>query len=922
MPTTVRCPGCGGMMSVPESAQGKRVKCPSCAKVLEVAAPATGHRQPEVVQQKKAGDGAAAPAVPVANQRTRELGAPSGQEQGTVVSQVGGGPGPAAEIPTTLGGYEIFEELGRGGMGRVFLARQKSLDRLVALKVLSPKRSVDPALLARFMREAYAAAQMTHHHVVQIYDIGSENNVHFFSMEYVKGETLFHLVQREGKLEPELAVGYILQAARGLKYGHDLGIIHRDVKPDNLLLNDQGIVKVSDLGLVKLAWAEDPDQPLPQPDEPTATPAIRQALSRVTRLGQAMGTPAYMAPEQAKDSQNVDGRVDIYSLGCTLYVLLTGKPPFEGKTAMEVISKHVAEPPVLPDAIVPRVPKALSAILMKMLAKKPADRYTNMGEVIDALEKYLGVGQAGAFTPRQEHAEVLERGVQQFNRAPRARLRRQCLWAFAAGCAGLFLLCVLLGAWLPAGGVLGLAVLTPLAYFAVHGWKEKSYLFGKVRGFLFDAPWQELAFGAGALFFLAVLLSLLNLFFVWVLCAGLGFGLAVAFYVFIDRSLAEERKPAVAAVEKLLRNLRLQGVEERALRYFVCKHSGADWEELFEILFGYPAKMKARAWLRAEPAHRRNRYAAWRDPLIRWIDAHEKTRRENRERTMLQAMEARALEAQGMDTAAAEAKGAQIAAAMVAQAAQIQEQAVEPAPLPIAPQTVPAQPVPVQPAPVQPVAPQSVAAPPQAAPAQAPQPQPAQPQPQPAPPQPALPAAVPSAPLRFLIEKAEEPDSADYEKPRVRWYLPVVWLLSIVFGAPLRFVAGAALLLALVLWMQQNRFLDEGSQLPALIGAAVEEGNLARLDRLGEPLQSPFVPAKLQPLFQSFGPAVAGLILLLSAFLGGWRASIIAWPAAVLALCGPIIPFPEMGALSPGLIGMLAGLVLALLGLWMRRAMD
>ena len=156
------------------------------------------------------------------------------------------------EVLATLGGYQVLKLLGRGGMGAVYLARQTSLDRLVAVKVMLPKAAANPAFVARFTREAYAAAQMVHHNVVQIYDIGSAKNTHYFSMEYVKGESLTDVVRREGQLDPEQAVGYILQAARGLKYGHDMGMIHRDVKPDNLLINDQGIVKVADMGLVKL----------------------------------------------------------------------------------------------------------------------------------------------------------------------------------------------------------------------------------------------------------------------------------------------------------------------------------------------------------------------------------------------------------------------------------------------------------------------------------------------------------------------------------------------------------------------------------------------------------------------------------------------------------------------------------------------
>jgi serine/threonine protein kinase len=133
-------------------------------------------------------------------------------------------------------------------MGAVYLARQNSLDRNVALKVLAPNLARDPSFVARFTREAYAAAQLTHHNVVQIHDIGAQEDVHFFSMEFVEGQTLSHLIEENGKVDVEQAVGFALQAARGLRYAHDHGLIHRDIKPENLLLNDQGIVKVADPG--------------------------------------------------------------------------------------------------------------------------------------------------------------------------------------------------------------------------------------------------------------------------------------------------------------------------------------------------------------------------------------------------------------------------------------------------------------------------------------------------------------------------------------------------------------------------------------------------------------------------------------------------------------------------------------------------
>ncbi|HSP79507.1 MAG TPA: serine/threonine-protein kinase, partial [Myxococcaceae bacterium] len=157
---------------------------------------------------------------------------------------------------TTLGGYQLLRQIGGGSMGAVWLARQLSLDRGVAVKVLRPSLAGDPQFVYRFTQEALAAAQLVHHNIAQIYDCGSDKGVHFFSMEFVDDESLAALVEREGRLDPEVAAGYILQAARGLQFAHTRGMVHRDIKPDNLLLNRNGIVKVADLGLVKKELAE------------------------------------------------------------------------------------------------------------------------------------------------------------------------------------------------------------------------------------------------------------------------------------------------------------------------------------------------------------------------------------------------------------------------------------------------------------------------------------------------------------------------------------------------------------------------------------------------------------------------------------------------------------------------------------------
>lgn len=591
-------------------------------------------------------------------------------------------------LPATLGGYELLQKLGQGGMGAVYLARQISLDRHVAVKTMRPELARDARFLVRFTREAYAAAQLTHHNVVQIYDIGQDRGTHFFSMEFVKGKNLGALVKEHGPLDVELAAGYILQAARGLKFAHDQGMVHRDIKPDNLLLNEHGIVKVADLGLVKaprhgaddlaaLAHAGSPAQgkapAAPGLSPPSAATGSNEGVGsslasspQVTRAQAAMGTATYMAPEQARDAANVDARADIYSLGCTLYVLVTGKPPFEGQTALEVITKHANEPIVPPELIVSRVPKQLSQIILKMTAKRPEDRYQNMGEVIKELESFLGIEGGRSFSPKAEHADLLQQAAQAFYAAPWARARQVIVWVWMLGLPLAALLLALLGWWLAAATAVGTMIGTCLVHFAVQGLRERTYLFLKVREFVFGSRWTDWLAGAVSLLLGLVVLWALGLMWVLAVVAIFSVGFGLAFYYLCDRQLADQRRGALQAVEEMLRKLRLGGVDEDSLRQFVCKYAGEQWEEFFEALFGYEAKLAARErWGKGARGTARPRYAAWREPLVRWIAARQEARRQARERKHLQRVEEQALRAQGVAETDARRKAAEQAENLV-----------------------------------------------------------------------------------------------------------------------------------------------------------------------------------------------------------------------------------------------------------------
>ena len=393
-------------------------------------------------------------------------------------------------------GYTLEAVLGTGGMGTVYKARQLSLDRPVALKVMSPKWAADPVFVARFTREAFAAAQLNHPNIVQIYDIGSAGDVaRFFSMEFVAGKTLSEEVKDGGRLAPEVAAGYTLQAARGLLHAHDRGMIHRDVKPDNLLLDAQGIIKVADLGLVKTPDLSAAADTL----DVTTDSGLYTLPPHMTGTRIALGTPAYMSPEQCRDAAAVDHRADVYSLGATLYALVTGKPPFDGVSAVGLMKKQAYEVPVPPDRIAPRVPKELSAIILTMMAKDPSDRYQTMAGVIAALEGWLGVRRAQGVAPRDAFATELDSATRKFRSSPAAVFRNRVVGGFGTTCVIAAVGLAAFGKLGWAFGVAGLLVQFALTYFVLAGLGRPTYLYRRTHQYVSGLSWGDsgVAIGIG-----------------------------------------------------------------------------------------------------------------------------------------------------------------------------------------------------------------------------------------------------------------------------------------------------------------------------------------------------------------------------------------------------------------------------------------
>jgi serine/threonine-protein kinase len=274
-----------------------------------------------------------------------------------------------------LGDYQVLRRLGQGGMGQVYLAEQSSLKRKVALKFLRPDLAANPVSLQRFRLEGQAVAKLTHANIVQVYQVGELNGLHFMALEYIDGRNLREYVARKGPPELLLALSIMRQTASALALAAEMGIVHRDIKPENIMLTRKGEVKVADFGLSRCL---DPEQ---------------QGVN-LTQSGVTMGTPLYMSPEQV-EGKPLDPRSDMYSFGVTCYHMLAGQPPFRGETAFEVALQHVQATPRPLQEFRPDLPAELCAIVLRMMAKRPQDRYQTCRDLLkDLVRVREGIGEA------------------------------------------------------------------------------------------------------------------------------------------------------------------------------------------------------------------------------------------------------------------------------------------------------------------------------------------------------------------------------------------------------------------------------------------------------------------------------------------------------------------------------------------------
>jgi hypothetical protein len=581
-----------------------------------------------------------------------------------------------------------------------------------------------------------------------------------------------------------------------------------------------------------------------------------------------------MSPEQCRDAAMVDHRADIYSLGCTLYVLVTGRPPFDGNTAMELMSKHAYDPLVPPEQIVSRVPKEVSAVIQKMMEKNAEDRFQTMDEVIRTLETWLGVSHAGTFSPREEQITQLEGFVTQFNNAPAAVLRGRVLKGFFAAIAIGAVLLTFFGRASWAFGLVGLAVQASLAYFLIDGIANRSFLFTRTRQFLFGLSWGDWAVSLASLALFGVMLAMLGQFWHWVGFGVAGVVLAFGLRYALDRKVERQRKPQIEGCERLLRRLRMQGLDEEQIGQFVAKYAGRDWEEFFEALFGYEAKLNERAvLLRGGAAGVREKHGAWREPLIAMMDRIEKARKAAREQRLLLAVERANLLAAGAPPEEADNKAKAAADAMVQAAVQVRE--VEEQRARVANDWV---------------------APADAAGSATPPP--------------------PPAPVNIRLAVANAEQNMLPPPPASRRDV-VGPILKLFVGPHVRAIGGVLLLAGCVMWMHQNGLIPGSEAQQKAIATRdlgdIQDATATKLQH-AHPLVIEGVPAMLTTWIDSWNSGVAGLLLLASLFYRGNVMSIFAILGAAIVAAGHHVGISTVEPLRAEHVALLLGSVIALVG--------
>ncbi|GMV83890.1 MAG: hypothetical protein AMXMBFR7_50740 [Planctomycetota bacterium] len=287
---------------------------------------------------------------------------------------------------TRIGPYDLIRKLGEGGMGAVYQARDTRTHAIVALKVLPRSRAKDKTFLTRFEAEAHASFELDHPNIVRGLDVGNADGYHFLVMEYVEGHDVYSLLEQKGRFSEKEALSVLRQIASALDHIHGERLVHRDLKPENIIVTPEGEAKLADMGL--------------------AVDKEAQGRRRITKAGIAMGTPFYLSPEQIQGKSEIDIRSDIYSLGATIYEMVTGRPPFEGDTAAVVMMKHLTEQVPSPHDIDRGISPGFCHILERMMAKDPAERYQSPAELLDDLALIVQGKQPKSVRPNEGRSSI------------------------------------------------------------------------------------------------------------------------------------------------------------------------------------------------------------------------------------------------------------------------------------------------------------------------------------------------------------------------------------------------------------------------------------------------------------------------------------------------------------------------------------
>jgi len=539
--------------------------------------------------------------------------------------------------------------------------------------------------------------------------------------------------------------------------------------------------------------------------------------------------------------------------------MITGRPPFDGKTALEIITKHQNQPLTPPEAVVKRVPKGLSDILMKMMAKKPEDRYQNMDEVIVALEGFLGVERAGGpFNPSDQESDELEKFAHQFNYRSKGKLKSLLALIFVLVCIVGVVGSALAGSPAIAGGFLGLLVMTPLAYFTIHGVMSGGVVFPRVRALVFGMRiFDWLMWVGGGVLFLATL-YLFGLLWSWLGFAVLAVGLGFLLWFLTDRAQEKAQEASLEGARSLFRALRKAGLEEDALRQFVCKFSGTNWEPFYEALFGYEAKLAARTYRKGNTGEAWKKSGTWREPAIGWLEARLEARRLAKERKFLQKVEAKALEAEGVSAKDAQQQAEAMAAELVEQKAEVATARKE-----------------------------------------------------------GKEADIVKA--MFAKARANKRPKPGYNLAGVKLQnTHTKDFFNEWFGRRLRFALGAVLFAAGLLWMQQNNLLKRENNIIEHLVNLDFTGAKAWLEaKDAKPLSVASVTVEQVNTFAV--PATGFLLMLAGACYFGWKSSATAIPGAAIALLGPALGIPELGPLSAQMVSLVIGAVLIVGVSWLVR---